>query len=212
MIWFDNCGCHKTAVVDDTISELGVQIACLPPNMTGILQVLDLVVNGPLKAHTKNLRRARIVEHFQEFIKDYKEESAKDVHVRTLPTFHPPKPEMLQGIQDLFDLIAGGFREQKFVDGVKRSFVNTGCAPYDESDVSQPIFKQYSKHNLCGTMKIVPTGTSESFIYSSIDSDDIALDELSGEIPGLNVMFEYDSAMLAYDHKITEAMNFIANL
>ena len=34
MIWFDNCGCQKTAMVDDLINELGVQIACLPPNMT----------------------------------------------------------------------------------------------------------------------------------------------------------------------------------
>lgn len=28
MIWFDNCGCHKTSMVDEVISELGVQIAC----------------------------------------------------------------------------------------------------------------------------------------------------------------------------------------
>ena len=33
MIWFDNCGCHKTNMVDEVISELGVQIACLPPNI-----------------------------------------------------------------------------------------------------------------------------------------------------------------------------------
>ena len=216
LIWFDNCGCHKTAVVDDVISELGVQIACLPPNMTGILQVLDLVVNGPLKAHTRNLRGARIVDSFQDFIKQHKEESQRDVHVRTLPTFQPPKPEMLQGIQDLFDLITGGFREKKFVDGEKRSFVSTGCAPLDDSDVSQPVFKQYSKHNICGTMKIIPTGTSETLSENaapgSTDNDDIVLDELSGVIPGLNAILEYDSAMLQYDHEITEAMNFIANL
>ena len=61
-------------------------------------------------------------------------------------------------------------------------------------------------------MKIVPTGTSESSVSTSIDTADVALDELTGEIPGLNVMLEYDSAMLSYDHEITEAMNFIANL
>ena len=119
---------------------------------------------------------------------------------------------MLQGIQDLFDLIAGGFTEQKFVDGVKRSFVSTGCVPIDESDALEPIFKQYSKHNICGTMKIIPTETSESSIPSSIDSADLVFNELTGEILGLNVLLEYDSAMLAYDHEITDAMNFIANL
>lgn len=55
MIWFDNCGCHKTSIVDDVIQELDVQIACFPPNLTGVLQVLDLVVNGPLKAHTQKI-------------------------------------------------------------------------------------------------------------------------------------------------------------
>ena len=126
MIWFDNCGCHKTKMVDEVIGELDVQIACLPPNMTGVLQVLDLVVNGPLKAHTKNLRGARIVESFQTFKRLYEEEVAKDVQERMMPVFQPPKPNMLQGIQDLFDLIAGAFKEEKFVEGVKRSFISTG--------------------------------------------------------------------------------------
>ena len=35
--------------------------------MTGVLQVSDLVVNGPLKAHPRNLRGARIGACFQEF-------------------------------------------------------------------------------------------------------------------------------------------------
>ena len=85
MIWFDNFGYHKTTTVDDVISELGVQRACLPPNMTGDLQVLDLVVNGPLKAHTRNLRGAKIVESFQSFLKLYSEELDKDVSIRVLP-------------------------------------------------------------------------------------------------------------------------------
>ena len=112
MIWFDNCGCHKTNMVDEVIGELDVQIACLPPNMTGVLQLLDLVVNGPLKAHTRNLRGARIVESFQTFKRLYEEVAAKDVQERTMPVFQPPKPNMLQGIQDLFDLIAGAFKEE----------------------------------------------------------------------------------------------------
>ena len=133
MTWFDSCGCHKTSIVDDVIQELDVQIACFPPNLTGVLQVLDLVVNGPLKARTRNLRGARIVENFQKFKTLYEEEAAKDVQGRTLPVFQPPKPNMLQGIQDLFDLIADGFKKEKFVEGVKRSFISTGCVPLDDS-------------------------------------------------------------------------------
>ena len=44
MIWFDNCGCHKTDYVDQLIAVSGIQVACLPPNITRNLQVLDLVV------------------------------------------------------------------------------------------------------------------------------------------------------------------------
>ena len=212
MIWFDNCGCHKTSNVDDVIEELDVQIACLPPNMTGVLQVLDLVVNGPLKAHTRNLRGARIVESFQKFKTLYEEEAAKDVQERTLPVFQPPKPNMLQGIQDLFDLIADGFKKEKFVKGVKRSFIGTGCVPLDDSDVSAPIFKEYSKNNICGTMKSVPTGTVQYTDNNSNNDSNIVISETSRVIPELNVMLEYDSAMLEYDHEITEAMNFITNL
>ena len=209
MIWFDNCGCHKTTMVDEVIGELGVQIACLPPNMTGVLQVLDLVVNGPLKAHTRNLRGARIVECFQSYIKLYAGEMAKNIQERVLPVFEPPKPEMMQSVQDLFDLMADGFKLPKFVEGVKRSFISTGCVPYDESDVLEPKFVEYSRHKICGTMKITPTGTS---FPTDTSNADINVDETNQFILPINFMLEYDNAMLEYDHEMTDAMNFISNL
>ena len=52
---------------------------------------------------------------------------------RILPVFQPPKPDMMQSINDLYDLVAGGFKEKKFVEGVKRSFISTGCVPFDDS-------------------------------------------------------------------------------
>jgi hypothetical protein len=209
MIWFDNCGCHKTSLVDDVIAELGIQIACLPPNMTGVLQVLDLVVNGPLKAHTRNLRGARIVESFQSFIKLYTEELDKDVSNRVLPVFEPPKPDMMQSIKDLFDLMADGFKLPKFVEGVKRSFISTGCVPIDESNNLDPKFKEYSKHKICGTMKIAPSGTS---FPTDTSNTDISVNETHQYIMPIDYVLEYDNAMLEYDHEFTDAMNFITNL
>ena len=212
MIWFDNCGCHKTSIVDDLISELGVQVACLPPNMTGVLQVLDLVVNGPLKAHTRNLRGSRIVECFQKFIITYTDELSKDVNDRILPVFQPPKPDMLQSINDLFDLVGGGFKEKKFVEGVKRSFISTGCVPFDDSNPLALTFQEYSKHKISGTMKITPTGTSYPLSQTTCASSDIPIDNTDHFSPPIDYMLEYDNAMLEYDHEITDAMNFISNL
>ena len=36
-------------------------------NMTGELQVLDLVVNGPLKAHIRTVRANRLYKSFQDY-------------------------------------------------------------------------------------------------------------------------------------------------
>jgi hypothetical protein len=79
LIWFDNCGCHKTTVVDEVIHNLIIYVACLPPNMTGVSQVLHFVVNGPSKAHCRKLRGSRIVSYFQEYAQLYAIESKKSV-------------------------------------------------------------------------------------------------------------------------------------
>ena len=65
LLWCDNCGSHRTSSVRDAISETEIDVAFLPPNMTSELQVLDLVVNGPIKAHIKNKRAERLYESFK---------------------------------------------------------------------------------------------------------------------------------------------------
>lgn len=116
----------------------------------------------------------------------------KDIQDRVLPVFEPPKPDMMQSVTDLLDLMAGGFKLPKFVEGVKRSFVSTGCVPFDESDVLNPLFIQYSRHKICGTMKITPTGTSFPIDTSNTD---INVDDTNQFILPINFMLEYDNAM-----------------
>ena len=65
LLWFGNCGCHKTPIISNALSEFNIRVACLPPNMTAILQVLDLVVDGPLKAHVRNNIANKVVECFK---------------------------------------------------------------------------------------------------------------------------------------------------
>ena len=97
------------------------------------------------------------------------------------------------------------------MDGEKRSFISTGCVPFDDCDA--PTFQAYSKHNICGSMKIVPTGTVDHLNdIDNINNNDIVVDETSSLIPEINFMLEYDNAILEHDREITEAMNFIDNL
>jgi DDE superfamily endonuclease len=84
LLWFDNCGCYKTAAIEHIMSKLGINVACLPPNMTAILQVLDLVVNGPLKAHIRNNRANKIVQCFKEYKALFDENARKDVGERAV--------------------------------------------------------------------------------------------------------------------------------
>ena len=64
ILWCDNCGSHKTTYVMDIIREIGVDVVFLPKNMTGELQVLDMVVSGPLKAHIRTNRANRLYKSF----------------------------------------------------------------------------------------------------------------------------------------------------
>ena len=192
LIWFDNCGCHKTALVDDVINSLQIHVACLPPNMTGILQVLDLVVNGPLKAHSRKLRGCRIVACFQEFAQRYELETHKRPEDRELLVFDPPKPSMLQGITDLFELFATGFKEPKFQGGIVRSFISTGCLQVHHTDNNVIDFVQYTKQKTCGTMKLTPTGTRNDQRKGVHNADCLSEENLE-IIHAMNAYLDYDS-------------------
>jgi hypothetical protein len=54
-VW-DNFSAHHVRVVKDSFDAAGVDILCLLPNTTDILQVMDLVVNGPGKAYLRSAR------------------------------------------------------------------------------------------------------------------------------------------------------------
>ena len=134
LLWFDNCGCHKTHIISKALSELNIRVACIPPNMTAILQVLDLVVNGPLKAHVRNNRANKIVECFKAYKIALIENAAKNINDRVTLEFVAPKSDMAECIDNLIDLfgVDGDFQKVKFKKGIISSFVKTGCDPYTE--------------------------------------------------------------------------------
>jgi DDE superfamily endonuclease len=178
MIWCDNCGSHKTSSVKDVITETGIDVAFLPPNMTGELQVLDLVVNGSIKAHVKNKRATRLYDSFQL----YKKERLTDMELprerRKNPDIAPPKPTMLEGMKDLILLFQEQFTEEKFKQCINRSFIKTGTIPQESGDHSiQPSFNIYSKTSSSGTLAVIPQGTIEIESESVTDEYSAAIQE-----------------------------------
>ena len=145
----DNCGLHKTDDVDKQYVDLNMTAAFLPENMTAILQVMDLIVNGLLKTNQRNYTAQQIVVAFREYrdkviIKGYK----------NVPKFKPPRPSLHDGIINLlkqFD--SGPFQELKLKASMTKCFQDTGCAPYDKCE-----FKQYKESKiLCGTTPLSNT-------------------------------------------------------
>ena len=107
----------------EVIDEIGVDVAFLPKNMTGELQVLDLVVNGPLKAHIRTNRANVLYQSFQEYKVKRAADNDLPLSQRNCPVFSPPKPTMLGGIKDLIMLFDGPFKETKFKDCINRTFI-----------------------------------------------------------------------------------------
>lgn len=162
MIWCDNCGSHKTSSVKEVIVETMIDVAFLPPNMTGELQVLDLVVNGPIKAHIKNKRAMRLYECFQEFKKDRLANMELPLDQRKNIEFTPPKPTMREGMKDLILLFQEQFTEEKFQRCINASFIKTGTLPQESEDISAPLtFVIYEKAASSGTLSVIPQGTLE---------------------------------------------------
>lgn len=160
LLWCDNCGSHKTSSVRDIILETDIDVAFLPPNMTSELQVLDLVVNGPIKSHIKNKRAERLYESFQIYKAGREADMSLPSDQRKNPDFVPPKPLMTEGMQDLILLFDNQFKQEKFRNCINASFVSTGTLPlYSEDDSSNQIFKIYEKFHASGTLPIAPQGT-----------------------------------------------------
>jgi len=55
LIW-DNCRPHKVPAVRATFEEWGFETQELPPRMTDLVQIVDLVVDGPLKMAIRGAR------------------------------------------------------------------------------------------------------------------------------------------------------------
>ena len=148
ILWMDNCGCHVTDQILQRMKDAGIFVARYPPNMTAILQVLDLVVNGPLKRHIRKWTANVIVEAFLEYRERFRARDPK------LGKFRPTKPKANEAVDKLFELIATGeFSTQKFKDSIARSFVASGMTPIPGQGLN---FVQYKESKRTGTIKCDP--------------------------------------------------------
>jgi hypothetical protein len=151
MVW-DSCSSHLTESVLAKFEAFGIFVRQLPVNMTDLLQVLDIVVNGPLKRATRRERARGLYDYFQEWrahandrvLQAYaKDKRARDEALRlqkpapppsvpVFPPFNPPRPTILDGLKCVASAYQG-MNTSSFREGIQRTFVKVGLAPHSGS-------------------------------------------------------------------------------
>ena len=144
MVW-DNCGPHKVESVRAVFREWGVQVMELPPKMTDILQVMDLIANAPLKSAIRKRRAIGLFAYFQEW-KVRRLLAEKDG--AELPPFSPPKPTLVSGLQATLECVESSLRADRFQAAMRRTFVKVGLAPQEDGQ-----YACYKAHKKAGWMK-----------------------------------------------------------
>jgi hypothetical protein len=214
-LWWDNCPSHLTLAVTDFINEInsGTQGNILfsllyPINCTDILQILDLVVNGPIKSNIRKRRAKRIYEHFQSFTEKVSSDfSTMTTQEQQSIKFKPPIQTMVQGITDLIDLLEHFNSDDSSLKGVVKAFISTGCAPSIMNDGSIS-FIQYDQSSIEQNSKlnIIPSNaqTASSNLLSNPNNDEndnitsISTEEFIDSFePSSDIDEEYDDDELA---------------
>ena len=132
-LWLDNCTVHVSKMVElflQTNRSVYENIYFLYylPNMTHLLQVLDLVLNGPLKKFMRGRTAIEIYELFRKFIQDLKTRGV-DLSKVTSKDFKLPKPTIDKMIKQMLDIFADDLSKPKMQATVQKSFVSTGSFP-----------------------------------------------------------------------------------
>jgi hypothetical protein len=139
LVW-DSCRSHLTESVSECFKKWGILVEQLPPNMTDVLQVIDLVVNGPIKRRVRRERASILYKYMRHWrIKAMEAKSAWDAKALSsrkdecmpleLPPYTPPPPDMIQGLTTIFSTVEDFNQSDSFKSGISKCFRDIGLAP-----------------------------------------------------------------------------------
>ena len=106
-------------------AEHGITAMPLPPNMTDLLQPMDLVVNAPLKAAIRQARGKSVYDAQQTYRSITESLLAEG---KPYESFHPPKPTLHDGLVT-FMVTLLRFTEAKFEASLRACFAKVGLSP-----------------------------------------------------------------------------------
>ena len=144
LVW-DNCTCHNVPALRAVLDSINNTVKNVPKNMTDVLQVMDLVVNAPLKAGIRRVRCDQLFDYFQNWKLTRVKEAAKSADVRKLPPWAPPKLSVADGIRTVIEVEETELTTPEFRNSMSRCFVSVG-------QKKAPVTDKYVtfSHSKCG--------------------------------------------------------------
>lgn len=153
LLILDNCPSHSTEEVLSDFGAAGWTLRFLPPNMTGKMQPMDLVVNSVCKAALRKLRIELTVDYFA----DWKAKRLAATYAGApLPPFSPPKPAIVHGVQEMFRLMSTRFMEDNFKASLRKTFVAVSLT----KDTLTGSFRPYAE-KFMGCIKVEEDSSSK---------------------------------------------------
>ena len=143
LVW-DNCPSHHVKTVTGSFQSSNIELGFLPPNMTDILQVMDLVVNATLKSGLRRRHCDILYQSFQTWQTETSKKLRKDKSYK-IEQFLPPKVSLVDGLNAVIDVCESTFKEDSFKTSLRRGFVR-GMLVKDKDAKDYNVYTGLIKH------------------------------------------------------------------
>jgi len=125
LIICDNCPSHVTPGTREALARHGVEVVFLPPNTTARLQVIDKVVNGPVKVGLRRNRCRDLFAEFQAWKKCCEYTMAHAPHGTPLPRFRISMPNT-EFMATNLRVVINEMRKGTIPKAIETAFVSLG--------------------------------------------------------------------------------------
>jgi len=137
----DHFSSHVSSYVSEFFKERGVVLMFLPPNMTDVLQPMDLMVNGPLKEALRLARADQLRPQIQQH------RSFMLTHPGA--EFKPQLPNRVEAVRACIRAIRALNDSPKMRGSIGKCFRDVGLAPVDVCTESKaPRYVGYTSHSV----------------------------------------------------------------
>ena len=126
----DQCSCHMNDQVVAFAKSLGIHSYPLIERCTHILQIIDLIFNGPYKAESRAARIEPIFHAFQAYTTAVGFAFVKELPPP--PAFKVPMRRPIDAVRLAQDFVDKKRRDPYFVETIKRMWVKMGFLPNAE--------------------------------------------------------------------------------